>query len=68
MLLPGKMYDYFHRDKRVQAAELLLIERIPLRDAVLDRELPGKTRTDHPRPAPVGPLREFATADTLLPN
>ena len=29
MLLPSKMYDYFHRDKRVQAAELLLIERIP---------------------------------------
>ena len=47
MLLPTKMYDYFHRDKRVQAAELLLIERIPLRDEVMDRELPGKTRAEH---------------------
>lgn len=31
LLLPHKMYDRFHRNKEVRAAELLLQERIPLR-------------------------------------
>lgn len=68
LLLPTKMYDHFHRDKRVQAAELLLIERIPARTAVLDRELSRKTRTEQPKPSQTGPLREFFTADTLVPE
>jgi cyclic beta-1,2-glucan synthetase len=68
LLLPDKMYDYFHRDKRVEAAELLLIERIPPRAALLDRELSGKTRIQEPKPAKIGPLREFLSADTTVPE
>ncbi|MFC5652930.1 GH36-type glycosyl hydrolase domain-containing protein [Paenibacillus solisilvae] len=68
MLLPKTMIDYFHSDKRVQAAELLLIERIPPKDAILQRELPGRTRREHPKPAQIGPLREFTTVPTLLPE
>lgn len=68
MLLPNKMYDYFHRDKRVQAAELLLIERIPPRRSLLTREFPVKTRIEQPQPAQAGPLREYGSADTALPE
>ncbi|BBH22331.1 glycosyl transferase [Paenibacillus baekrokdamisoli] len=69
MLLPTKMFDYFHRDKRVQAAELLLIERIPPRDAILERELSGKSsRVEQPKPAQIGPLREFLSEDTPVPE
>ncbi|WP_313998015.1 GH36-type glycosyl hydrolase domain-containing protein [uncultured Paenibacillus sp.] len=68
MLLPGKMYDYFHRDKRVRAAELLLIERIPPRAAILNRELSGKMRMQKPKPATIAPLREYLSADTPVPE
>ncbi|EXX89707.1 glycosyl transferase family 36, partial [Paenibacillus darwinianus] len=68
MLLPGKMYDHFHRDKRVRAAELLLIERIPPRAAIVNRELSGKTRIQKPKPARMTPLREYLSADTPVPE
>ncbi|OPA74262.1 glycosyl transferase family 36 [Paenibacillus selenitireducens] len=68
LLLPTKMYDYFHQDKRVKAAELLLIERIPPRESVLDRELSAKARKAQPAPAHVGPIREFSSADTPVPE
>lgn len=67
-LLPGKMYDHFHRDKRMQAAELLLIERIPPRDSILNRELPGKKRVPKTKPEQIVPLREYFSADTLVPE
>lgn len=68
MLLPVKMYDHFHRDKRVQAAEQLLIERIPPRDSILKRELSGKARMPRTAPSRHAPLREYASADTPLPE
>jgi cellobiose phosphorylase len=39
LLLPVKMYDYFHRDKRIQSAELLLKERIPNKVSVKHKEV-----------------------------
>ncbi|MBD0379503.1 GH36-type glycosyl hydrolase domain-containing protein [Paenibacillus sedimenti] len=68
VLLPGTMVDHFHRDKRVQAAELLLQERIPSRDFMLKRELSGQTRMEKPKPAQMAPLREYASADTPVPE
>ncbi len=64
LLAPRKMYDYFHKDKRVQAAELLLIERIPPRDALIAREISVAKRNEIPMPAQVAPLREFTTVST----
>ncbi|NQX58025.1 GH36-type glycosyl hydrolase domain-containing protein [Paenibacillus qinlingensis] len=68
VLLPSKMYDYFHRDKRVQAAELLLQERIPPRDSIINRELSGQSRIEKPKPAHIVPLREYDSADTAVPE
>ncbi|WP_409342845.1 GH36-type glycosyl hydrolase domain-containing protein [Paenibacillus sp. MBLB4367] len=68
MLLPVKMYDHFHRDKRVQAAELLLIERVPPRDSVMKRELTGKARMTKPAPSRTAPLREYVSAHTPVPE
>ncbi|UUZ81362.1 hypothetical protein LJK88_42950 [Paenibacillus sp. P26] len=68
LLLPDKMYDYFHRDKRVQAAELLLQERIPAGDSIKNREIPVRTRTQKPKPAHIAPLQEYDTADTPVPE
>ncbi|UVI32676.1 GH36-type glycosyl hydrolase domain-containing protein [Paenibacillus spongiae] len=68
LLLPEKMYDRFHSDKRVQAAELLLKERIPARHAYVKRRIPIRTmplRTSAWQPEPV---REFTGADTLTPE
>ncbi|OCT14008.1 glycosyl transferase family 36 [Paenibacillus pectinilyticus] len=68
VLLPSKMYDHFHRDKRVQAAELLLQERIPSRDSIIKRELSGQSRIEKPKPAHIAPLREYDSADTAVPE
>ena len=68
VLLPSKMYDHFHRDKRVQAAELLLQERIPSRDSIMNRELSGQSRLEKPKPAQNAPLREYVSADTSVPE
>ncbi|MFD0694173.1 GH36-type glycosyl hydrolase domain-containing protein [Paenibacillus sp. GCM10027628] len=68
VLLPNIMVDHFHRDKRVQAAELLLQERIPSREFILDRELSGQSRLEKPKPAQMAPLREYASADTAVPE
>lgn len=68
VLLRSKMVDYFHRDRRVQAAELLLQERIPARDLILNRELSGQTRREKPKPAQIAPLREYVSAETPVPE
>ncbi|TDF95937.1 GH36-type glycosyl hydrolase domain-containing protein [Paenibacillus piri] len=68
VLLPVKMYDFFHRDKRVQAAELLLQERVPSRDFIVTRELSGQSRMSKPEPAQIAPLREYVSAHTPVPE
>ncbi|MEF2245990.1 GH36-type glycosyl hydrolase domain-containing protein [Paenibacillus sp. IITD108] len=59
MLLPVAMYDYFHQDKRVQAAELLLTERIPPISALMKRELTIKSSKAAIGNRQAGPLRQF---------
>jgi cellobiose phosphorylase len=68
LLLPQKMYDRFHRDKRVQAIELLLQERIPVRPKIIRH--PAMTRMHEPytKPAHNGALREFRSAETRTPE
>ncbi|WP_127495107.1 GH36-type glycosyl hydrolase domain-containing protein [Paenibacillus glycanilyticus] len=69
MLVPSCMINYFHADKRVQAAELLLIERIPHKSALLNRELPGRSRSGGETKLPQNdPLREFAEVPAPLPE
>lgn len=68
LLLPTKMCDYFHQDKRVKAAELLLIERIPPRESLMNRELSVKARKEQPMSAYVGPIREFSSVGTPVPE
>ncbi|GKS13086.1 hypothetical protein YDYSY3_40860 [Paenibacillus chitinolyticus] len=68
LLLPVKMYDYFHSDKRVQAAELLLIERIPPRESMLTRGLTGKSRIQKPEAERTYSAPESITADTPAPE
>ncbi|MBA4495385.1 GH36-type glycosyl hydrolase domain-containing protein [Paenactinomyces guangxiensis] len=68
MLLPQKMYERFHRDKRVKAAELLLQERIPARPVIIKH--PMMTGVDLPDTKPVQTiaLREYPSADTPTPE
>lgn len=68
LLLPQKMYDRFHRDKRVQAAELLLQERIPARPAVIKHPVMTCTDLPDPKPAQALALREYLSADTAVPE
>ncbi|MFS0840351.1 GH36-type glycosyl hydrolase domain-containing protein [Paenibacillus sp. 1P03SA] len=68
LLLPVKIFDYFHSDKRVQAAELLLIERIPPRESVLSRELTGKSRIQKPEAERAHSSSESVAADTPAPE
>ncbi|TCM96561.1 cellobiose phosphorylase [Paenibacillus sp. BK033] len=69
MLVPSCMIDYFHADKRVQAAELLLIERIPPKSALLNRELPGRSRSGGETKLPQNDtLREFSEVPAPLPE
>ncbi|MFC4810410.1 GH36-type glycosyl hydrolase domain-containing protein [Paenibacillus sp. GCM10023250] len=69
LLAPNCMIDDFHADRRVRAAELLLIERIPPKSAVLTRELPGRSRGgSEPKPAQNAPLREFGAVPAPAPE
>ena len=69
LLLPYKMYDRFHRDKRVQAAELLLQERVPEQPAIVtDASARFKTRQPANREEAGMPLREFDTPHTPVPE
>ncbi|MDF2714703.1 MAG: glycosyl transferase family 36, partial [Paenibacillus sp.] len=60
MLLSRTMIDRFHADKRVQAAELLLQERVPDRPAIVkDTAAPAMERTKETLLGTRIPLREF---------
>lgn len=68
LLLRNHMVEYFHSDKRVQAAELLLQERIPARANLLKRQVSGQSRMQKQNPAAAAPLREYQSADTPVPE
>lgn len=67
LLAPKKITERFHRDRRVQAAELLLQERIPPRPKIIKN--PAFARVHAPFTRPVsGALREYPGADTPAPE
>ncbi|MCL5779648.1 MAG: glycosyl transferase family 36 [Firmicutes bacterium] len=68
LLLPQKIYERFHRDKRVRAAELLLQERIPARPKIIKHPALACVPVPDARPAETGALREYLSADTLTPE
>ncbi|MBF7083236.1 glycosyl transferase family 36 [Desulfallas sp. Bu1-1] len=68
LLLPRKMYERFHRDKRVQAAELLLQERIPARPKIIKHPAMTHVHAPFTRPAVTAGQREYLSADTRTPE
>ncbi|WP_137669679.1 GH36-type glycosyl hydrolase domain-containing protein [Paenibacillus naphthalenovorans] len=68
ILLPVKMYERFHRDKRVQAAELLLQERIPAHPKIIRRPAMAREYMPETRPVQNDAQREYLSADTRTPE
>ncbi|GAB7388358.1 glucoamylase family protein [Bacillaceae bacterium] len=68
LLTTEKMYDRFHRDKRVQAAELLLQERIPARPKIVRHPAMAPVRAPSARREPTKAGRAFLSADTPTPE
>lgn len=68
LLLPQTMIDRFHRDKRVQAAELLLTERAPARLSPLARRVAQRSQRGLPADAHPAPVREFDRPGALTPE
>lgn len=69
MLLPQTMYDRFHRNKEVRAAELLLTERIPLRPRWIKHpEMYRSAAREDRGSSRLGEVREFKTAHTPTPE
>ncbi|TEB15873.1 N,N'-diacetylchitobiose phosphorylase [Pelotomaculum sp. FP] len=68
LLTPQKIYERFHRDRRVQAAELLLQERIPPRPTIMKHPAMSCAHAPEPGPAVTGGVREFLSVDTPAPE
>lgn len=68
-LLPQTMVDRFHSDKRVQAAELLLQERMPKRPAIVDHHAMHRVHEPYSRTDQLpSEKRTFTTAHTEVPE
>lgn len=68
ILLQDKMIERFHRDKRVQAAELLLQERIPVRPKIIRHPAMARKYGPDTIPEQNDVMREYLSADTLTPE
>ncbi|WP_425058993.1 GH36-type glycosyl hydrolase domain-containing protein [Sporomusa carbonis] len=68
LLAPKKITERFHRDKRVQAAQLLLQERIPARPRIIKHPAFARVHAPYTEPAATGTLREYRGADTPAPE
>ncbi|NLN07764.1 MAG: glycosyl transferase family 36, partial [Firmicutes bacterium] len=68
LLSPHKMYERFHRDKRVRSAELMLQERIPAQPRIIRHPALARVHLPYQEQAGTGPYREFSTADTPAPE
>jgi hypothetical protein len=68
VLLPQKIYERFHRDKSVQAAELLLQERIPAQPKIIKHPAMTSANRTYTKTGEFAALREFAGADTPTPE
>ncbi|OPY55819.1 MAG: N,N'-diacetylchitobiose phosphorylase [Pelotomaculum sp. PtaU1.Bin035] len=68
LLAPKKIYERFHRDKRVRSTELLLQERIPARPKIIKHSAMARARVPDIRLAETGARREYLSADTPVPE
>jgi cyclic beta-1,2-glucan synthetase len=69
LLLPRTMYDRFHKSKEIQAAELLLQERIPSRPKwIRHPEMYRSTPRQEKQPADTASVREFRSPHTTVPE
>ncbi|VBB05230.1 glycosyl hydrolase 94 [Lucifera butyrica] len=68
LLAPKKITARFHHDKHVQAAELLLQERIPARPRIIKHPAFAFVYAPYKRPATPVSLREYRNADTPAPE
>lgn len=68
MLHDHNMIERFHRDKRIQTAELLLQERIPAKPAQARVEAAGSQRIAQPTQPQASPVRSYPSADTPAPE
>lgn len=68
LLLPQKIYERFHRDKRVQAAQLLLQERIPAQSKIIKHPAMAPVHKPYTKMEELGAQREFRKTDTSTPE
>lgn len=69
VLLPDAMIDYFHADKRVRAAQLLLQERMPKRPVLIDHQAMYRVHEPYKRTEPVqAEGRTFTNVETEVPE
>lgn len=68
LLLPVKMYERFHRDRRVQAAEMLLQERVPARPKIIKHPALNREHAPYTRPAVTAGQREYLSPHTRTPE
>lgn len=69
LLLPRTMYDRFHKSMEVQAAELLLQERIPARPKWIRHPEMYRSNPRHEKqPVDTASVREFRSPHTAVPE
>ena len=68
MLHDHNMIERFHRDKRIQAAELLLQERIPAKPAQVRLEAVPRQRIAQSEKPQASPVRFYPSAATPVPE
>lgn len=68
LLAPKKISERFHHDKRVQAVELLLQERVPVRPKIIKHPAMACVYAPYKRPTVTVALREYRSADTPAPE
>lgn len=68
VLLPKKMYERFHQNKAIRAAELLLQERIPKQPKLIHHPAMNRVHKPFEKMAHnTTPIREFASPQTKTP-
>lgn len=68
VLLPKKIYERFHRDKQIQAAELLLQERMPKQPKLIQHPAMNRAHKSFEKMSQnVTPIREFVSPHSKIP-
>lgn len=68
LLLPKKIYDRFHRDKRVRSAEMLLQERLPSRPKMIKHPALSRTQLGTQAEQKHKPVVREVPVDTAVPE